>query len=183
MPGPLIDEQTTQQEQAQALVKKLSKWTIGVALATLVLLAISTLLVLFVPPVAAVILPLFAAIGSWSPLLILTAFLPSVGLGIGSLVALHNSKELQTRIDISDNEFLENPETRLHHASTESLANQASSTLPDDEKVVVTTVINKSTPKSRRSSFLLSAPNGKGTKKAENQEVDQTHSSARNHSL
>lgn len=126
MPGSLIDEQTTQQEQAQALVKKLSKWTIGVALSTLVLLALSTLLVFFAPPVAAVILPIFAAIGSWSPLLAFTVFLPSIGLGIATFFATRSKDLQQTRV-------VTNTDSISRSCSSTSLGSQTSEKSNDEE--------------------------------------------------
>ena len=86
-----------QLQQAQNKAKKLRIWTIGVALSTIVLLSAAALLVLFFPP-AAVIIPFFAAIGPWSPLLVLTSLLPSVGLGIASLVALRNGYKIQNKL-------------------------------------------------------------------------------------
>lgn len=75
------DECASHHQQTQSKAKKLRLWTIGVALLTAVLFAVATALILFVPPVAAVALPLFTAIyttiGSLSPLLLLTALLPS----------------------------------------------------------------------------------------------------------
>lgn len=124
------------------------------------LLAAATLLVLFVPPVAAFILPLFAAIGSGSSLLVLTAFLPSVALGIASWVAKRNSNKIQAKIAKSNNILdqldsaratLHNPKTMSRHLSMESLTNQPSSTLSNDK--------NKPIPASRTIFFGPSTSN------------------------
>ena len=113
----IAQEETTranyqeQLQKAQNKVRRLRLWTIGVALSTIVLLAAAALLVLFFPP-AAVIIPFFAAIGLWSPLLVLTSLLPSVGLGIASLVALRNNYKIQNKLGISQQALEQLEETR-----------------------------------------------------------------------
>ncbi|WP_342219540.1 hypothetical protein [Rickettsiella endosymbiont of Miltochrista miniata] len=94
-------------QQAQSKAKKLRLWTIGVTLLTIVLLAVATASILFVPAVAAFTLPLFAvistAIGSWSPLLLLTSLLPSLAVLIPSLISAKAEHKSQIKLDASGN--------------------------------------------------------------------------------
>lgn len=90
-------------QQAQSKAKKLRLWTIGVVLLTIVLLAVATASILFVPAVAALTLPLFAvistAIGSWSPLLLLTSLLPSLAVLTPSLISARAEHKSQNLLD------------------------------------------------------------------------------------
>lgn len=115
-------------KKAKIKTHKIVSWLGGVFITTVLLFTAAALLVQFFPPAAALILPIFTAIGSWSPLLVLTTFLPSVGLGIASLFALHNSNEIKTTLDISKDvskqlaharnyRMPEDIETTAHHSS------------------------------------------------------------------
>ncbi|WP_342146260.1 hypothetical protein [Rickettsiella endosymbiont of Aleochara curtula] len=101
------DECAPLHQQAQSKAKKLRLWTIGVALLTIVLVAAAIALILFVPPVTAFVLPLFAvistAIGSWSPLLLLTTLLPSLAVLISSLISARAEHKSQTKLDVRVN--------------------------------------------------------------------------------
>lgn len=57
---------------------------------------------IFFPPAAALILPLLAAIGTWSPLLLLTTLLPSLAVLIPSLIATRTEHKSQARLDKSN---------------------------------------------------------------------------------
>ena len=103
-------------QQTQSKAKKLRFLTIGVTLLTIVLFAVATALILFVPPVAAFALPLFAVIsttiGSWSPLLLLTSLLPSLALLIPSLISAGAEHKSQIKLDASVNIFQEMKNTK-----------------------------------------------------------------------
>jgi hypothetical protein len=90
-------------QQADTHAKKLRLWTIGVALATSALLIAATLLVVFFPPATAIILPILAAIGNWSililPILLLTAFLPTFCLNAARKTQVGNCERLQSILD------------------------------------------------------------------------------------
>jgi membrane protein implicated in regulation of membrane protease activity len=88
-------------KQAQIKTNKMFLWLSVVCITTAVLLTAATLLVLFVPPVAALILPLFAAIGTWSPLLLLITPIPSLSMLMASLVARRDRNEIQTNLNKS----------------------------------------------------------------------------------
>lgn len=100
--------------QAKKNCKTLKTWTLGVALATLLLLTASSLLILFFPPTATIILPFFAAMGHWSPLLILTAFLPSLSLSISSLIKIGHCKRLQKKLEKNQSVLIELHEAKNH---------------------------------------------------------------------
>lgn len=93
------DELESHHQQAQNKAKKLSKWAIGIGLTTLLLLTAATLAVIFFPPAAALILPLFAAIGSWSPLLLLSTVLPTLAIEIPSLISTRAKQKSKTQLD------------------------------------------------------------------------------------
>lgn len=113
------NEYASYHQQAQSKAKKLRLWTIGVALLTIVLVAAAIALILFVPPVTAFVLPLFAvistAIGSWSPLLLLTTLLPSLAALIPSLISARAEHKSQIKLDASKNVFqrIENIKTDI----------------------------------------------------------------------
>ena len=101
------NECASHHKQAQSKAKKLRLWTIGVTLLTIVLVAVAIALILLVPAVAAFTLPLFAvistAIGSWSPLLLLTSLLPCLAVLIPSLISAKAEHKSQIKLDASVN--------------------------------------------------------------------------------
>lgn len=114
-------------KKAKIKTNKMILWLSGAFITTVLLFAAATLLVQFFPPAAALILPIFTAIGSWLPLLVLTTFLPSAGLGIASLFALRSCNKIKTTLEISKDlskqlEHARNHimETIPHHSSMKS---------------------------------------------------------------
>ncbi len=97
-------------QQAQSKTKKLRFLTIGVTLLAIVLF-VAIALILFFPPVTAFALPLFAvistAIGSWSPLFLLTPLLLSLAVLIPSSIAARAERKSQIKLDASGNIFQE----------------------------------------------------------------------------
>lgn len=123
-------------QQAQNKAKSLRNWTIGIGLTTLLLLTAAALLVIFFPPAATLILPFFAAIGSWSPLLVLNSFLPSVGLAIASLVARGSRNAMKTTLDRSNdllNQLEEDTDRILRDSTSEQNPSPTSLLRPTSE--------------------------------------------------
>lgn len=105
--GEFEQDYEKQHAEKSAKTKRLFLWTTGVFLTTLILLTAATLLVLFPPTaaiasVAAVIMSFFATLGTWSPLLLLTAALPSLGLLVPTLAALKTERKSETQLNKSN---------------------------------------------------------------------------------
>lgn len=154
------DECESHHQQAQSKTKKLRLWTIGVTLLTIVLFAVAIALILLVPAVAALTLPLFAvistAIGSWSPLLLLTSLLPCLAVLIPSLISAKAEHKSQIKLDASVNILQEiNEEIKNIEVKAAKAAIAASSQIKTLERSLSETISEKSNLSPGSSSSLF----------------------------